>query len=308
MNLTEKKAWQWANALQHQLTEKLQIKVNPPPQASVRAAGGDDRFVFLEGELLIFGNITRSDVIAAMNDMGVEPGAYTVITDGPPLYFTNQLGEDTSYYMDYFLAHSDLPYGFAESDGTFRFSSQEISGLTLPAEPQIVDDCYAYYGTNADRVKYEDISNPSKIDKYCPMMFGLGWAERDDKANALADIKADKYANVCLDAGERVDRRFFVDKDDFIRDLNDISGSASNIVGGLGMNNYNPGKYIGWRWNLIQKKAVDKNLIPAYILSMPPGQLTEFEVNPSSQQPYRGAEGVYPVILVELNEDVNVLF
>lgn len=305
MNLTEEKAWQWARSLQRQLTEKLQTKVNPP-QATARAAG-DDRFVFLEGELLIFGNVTRSGVIAAMNDMGVDPGAYTVITDGPPLYFTGQAGGDTSFYPDYFLAHSDLPYGFAGSDGTFRFSSQEITDLATSVEPLVVDNCYAYFGTNADRVKYEDISNPSKIDRYCPMMFGLGWTERDDTAGALADINAGKYANVSLDDGELVDRRFFVNKDDFVRDLNDIGGSASNIAGGLGTNNYNPGKYIGWRWNLKQK-TINTNLIPSYMLSMPPEQLAEFEVNPSSQQPYRGAEGVYPVVLVELNEDVNMAF
>lgn len=48
--------------------------------------------------------------------------------------------------------------------------------------------------------------------------------------------------------------------------------------------------------------------LKASLLNMPRYQKEEFNVNPSNQQPYRGAEGVYPIILVELNEDVNLRF
>lgn len=306
--LTVEKAWQWVASLQTQLTTKLRNtdqSIQPPVK---RASTEDNRFVFLEGEVLMFGNVTKSSVIALMNDIGMSPAAYTIITEGPPIYFTDKASSDLETFYPTFLQQADLPYGFAGENGTFRFSSQEISNLNRSSEPQIIDDAYVYMGDNPERVKYEDISNPAKINQFCPMMYGLGWTPVG-KTGALNDIHSGNYANVSLQSDGLIDRRYFVNQNDFIRDFNDFGNRQvdCNIVGGLGSNNYNPGKYIGWRWNF-NGATVNTDSIPSHIFTMPPNQLSQFDINPGAQQQYLGAEGVYPTILVELNEDVNVIF
>lgn len=262
--------------------------------------------VFLKGEILFFSNKTASEVMISMTNIGVPSDAFDIITSGFPLYFTNKADYDIERPPPYFLQHKDLPYGFSSDDGTFRFSSQEISKLTLASSPSIINDAYTFIGADANLVKYEDISNPSKIEQYCMMMNGLGWTPSNTKNGALVDVGSGNYANVTLRDGELLDRRYFIDEQVFRKEISSGSGYVDcHIINGIGKTNYTPGKYIGWRW-VFSGRGVNTDTLTEPLIEMPEGQISDFEVNPQNREPYYGAEGVYPVIMVEMTRDVNV--
>lgn len=276
------------------------------PRASLKRA------VFLEGEVLILGGMSKDAAITLLTDMTIQPGDYVLTTEGNPLFFneTNAI-PDTSAPFPYYLKHSDLPHGFVgtpDAPGTFQFSSKEVEQLKLPVGPQIIDDVYVFYGSRVDGLTYDMIKN-DKLGRFQFSMWGLGWAPGSTLQEVTANVGQGNYVGLTLQDGYSTYKKYFADQQPYLDYVEDLSGvgNLTNKVGGIGSNYYNPGRYIGWRWWLNRGEKASKNEVTVPILEMPVGQLSEFEVNPEPQQPYRGAEGVYPVILVEFLRDVNVL-
>ncbi len=267
--------------------------------------------IFLEGELLIFSEMTRSEVVTALQNMGLVGSAVTITTEGDPLYFVDESNSDTYRPFDYFLQQSDLPYGFAGPEGKFQFSSPELVTLQKSSTPVFVDDAYIYGGNNGAIISYETLNNPNYITSFAFCSPGLAWTKSTDKQTAMQEIARGEFPHITLrDNYGRLERRDIVTKDEMYYELSGQSSTLkpmAGFLGSLGNTNYLPSSYIGWR--MVPSSNNTNNFsTTTSLLVMPEGQLTEFEVNPSNQQPYRGAEGVYPVILVELNEDVNIEF
>ena len=305
-----------------QLTEKTrQYESTETPDPQTYSSPEDSslrRTVLFENEVLVFGGMSRESVIDAMSNLGIPTDAYEITTNGPPLFFeSNPATTDITPAPAYYLQHGDLPYGFAgttEAPGTFQFSSPELTKLTFAPAPQMVDDAYAVYGSNLPSyVTYDYVKNSlAKDDRFRVLMYGLGWTPSNTPTQATSDVNQGRYGNVGFRVGELSEKRFFTDKDPFLQMIADLGNASadtldSGFLGGVGDSNYSIGQYIGWRWRL-QKKETPQDLIYAPLLDMPKGQLDTFQVNPSPQQPYRGAEGVYPVVLVEMLRDVNLWF
>lgn len=296
------------DSLYAQFTSKTR-QSNPPSSApSERARSTEGRqCIFLKGELLMFSEMTRSEVVTALQNMGLVGSAVTIITEGDPLYFVDESTSDTYKPFDYFLQHSDLPYGFAGPGGTFQFSSPEIAALQKSSAPVIIDDAYVYGGSDGATISYENVRNYNAF-----LSPGLGWTQSNEKQPAYRAVDRGEFPHITLknDFGV-LDRRDLVDKNELQREIMRQPYAwlepEVDFQGGIGGSNYNPGKYIGWRLPASGSYVANFSS-SANLLVMPEGQLAEFQVNPSNQQPYRGAEGVYPVILVELNEDVNMVF
>lgn len=297
------------DALYAQFTSKTRQSNHPSSAPSVRTRSTEGRqYIFLKGELLMFSEMTRSEVVTALQNMGLVGSAVTIITEGDPLYFVDESTSDTYKPFDYFLQHSDLPYGFAGPGGTFQFSSPEVAALQKSSAPVIIDDAVVYGGPDGATIPYENARNYNNAF-WSP---GLGWTQSTTKQDAYRAVDRGEYPHVTLrnDFGV-LDRRDLVDKDSLQRNILNqpyiYLDPSVDFEGGIGGSNYNPGKYIGWRLPASGSYVANFSS-SANLLVMPEGQLAEFQVNPSNQQPYRGAEGVYPVILVELNEDVNMVF
>lgn len=288
-------------------TRSEQVAAEPEAQELDEPAESPQSVVFLEGEVLIFGGMTKSLVTTALVNMGIMPDAFSLTTEGPPLFFTSSTTvPDTAAPPVYFLTHEDLPYGFVGTDeepGTFQFSSPELAKLTLPPNPQVVDDAYVFIGDDASNVTY-DMIDKATDDRYKVLMYGLGWVPATNKAGAAQDVREGKFTNVDFSG----DKRYFADKGPLLGAVNSSTGTHSTPVeGGIG-NNYVPDVFAGWTWPVISQRNPSPNTVTANIIQMPRNQLQSFEVNPDTQQPYRGAEGVYPVILAEILRDVNIDF
>lgn len=210
------------------LRSLLNSKVGARHQDSLRPArlrsdetDQDERYVFLKGELLMFGEMTRSEVVAALQDIGLDGSAVTIITEGDPLYFVDGPTSDTYKPFDYFLRQTDLPYGFAGPDGTFQFSSPEVAALRRSAAPQVVDNAYVYMGEDGGYISYAEIAgSSSRVNLYTPMMYGLGWTQSNTKQGAEKEAQAGQFTNITLrNSFNLPERRDFVDKDRFINDI-----------------------------------------------------------------------------------------
>lgn len=76
------------NYLQWLLNSKINQAVSFPVQDSVRTARSEEqRIVFLEGEVLTFGGVSREQVISVLVATGIPSDAYELTVEGPPLYF-----------------------------------------------------------------------------------------------------------------------------------------------------------------------------------------------------------------------------
>ena len=306
------------NYLQWLLNSKINQALSYPVQGSARARAArsdEQRIVFLEGEVLTFGGVSREQVISVLFATGIPSDAYELTVDGPPLYFCSSINHpDVEFAAPYLLREEDLPYGFAGPDGTFQFSSPEIDKLRRPEAPVELKDVYTYFG--------DSITQPCKIyydlckrwernndDRGWILTNTLGWVEGTSKSEILANLDAGKNAGVISRAGpDTVYRDYTTDIEYYKQVVSETTSFRgwNGIVGGLRSNNNPRPPILGWRHAL--PNPMGGHGIRANILQMPKRQLERFEVNPDPQQPYRGGEGVYPVVLVEFLRDVNVIF
>lgn len=262
------------------ISKTRQSNPSSAPPARTRSTEGR-QCIFLEGELLMFSEMTRSEVVTALQNMGLVGSAVTIITEGDPLYFVDESTSDTYRPFDYFLQQADLPYGFAGPEGTFQFSSPELTALQKSSAPIIIDDAYVYGGSDGATISYENVRNYDNAFR-SP---GLGWTKGHKKETAGPEIDRGEFPHITLrnDFGV-LDRRDLVDKTQLkqamTRQPYNWLEPQIDFHGGIGGSNYNPGKYIGWR--MPASGSYDTNFsTTADLLVMPEGQLTEFEVNPT---------------------------
>lgn len=307
------------NYLQWLLNSKINQAISFPVQDSARAARSEEqRIVFLEGEVLTFGGVSRGQVISVLVATGVPSDAYELTVEGPPLYFCSSINRpDVEFAAPYLLREEDLPYGFAGPGGTFQFSSPEIENLQRPANPVEVDDVYTFFGD------YVDARDPVTYD-LCKLWEkqnnsrgwvetkALGWVQGTTKPEVLANLEAGKNAGVVVRNGPDTVYRDYTTNIEVFKDLvrKQTEGSEfypiNTIVGGLSSNSNPRPPVLGWKYSIRNMKG--GYAMNADLLQMPAEQLQRFEVNPDPQQPYMGGEGVYPVVLVEFLRDVNVIF
>lgn len=304
------------NYLQWLLNSKINQAVSFPVQDSVRAVRSEEqRIVFLEGEVLTFGGVSREQVISVLVATGIPSDAYELTVEGPPLYFCSSITRpDVEFAAPYLLREEDLPYGFAGPGGTFQFSSPEIEKLRRAEGPVAVDGVYAFFGDWADGISYDlcKLWEKNNDSRGWIEVQSLGWVQGTTKSEVLANLEAGKNAGVVVRNGpDTVYRDFTTNIEAFkemVRKQTEGSDfySISTIVGGLSSNSNPRPPVLGWKYSLRNSKG-GYAMYPD-LLQMPTGQLESFEVNPGPQQPYRGGEGVYPVVLVEFLRDVNVIF
>lgn len=276
-----------------------------------------EQIVFLKHELLFFSNLSKSQVIQELNNLGVDISAVSIITNGAPIFFTDSLVNDVTSFPDYYLVHTDLPYGFPNDDGTFQFSSPEITRLKKSIGPHIIDDVYYYLGTDGRDISYESFTEKSAEKRLRPQSYGLGWCKWRTKQTILSEYNQGRLDDILVNvkykmSGNKMYYQHPVDKELYLKTVENTSnpgiydrtrivGSPESKENALG-DNYRPNKFLGWSFGTYAPGANKSYLKP--LLQMPPGQLSSFEVNPFPQVPYRGAEGVYPVIMVEFNRDM----
>lgn len=304
------------NYLQWLLNSKINQAISFPVQDSARAARSEEqRIVFLEGEVLTFGGVSREQVISVLVATGIPSDAYELTVEGPPLYFCSSFNRpDVEFAAPYQLREEDLPYGFAGPDGTFQFSSPEIEKLRRPAAPVEIDDVYTFFGDWADGISYDLCKRweQKNDNRGWIEVHSLGWVQGSTKSEVLANLEAGKNAGVIVRTGSDSVYRDFTTNVEAFKDLvrKQTEGSEfypiSTIVGGLSSNSNPRPPILGWKYGLRNSKGGDT--MYADLLQMPVAQRQRFEVNPDPQQPYRGGEGVYPVVLIEFLRDVNVIF
>ena len=306
------------DSLSAQFAEKMRDAGRPQASVTRTRTAPTRRTVFLEGEVLIFGGVPVSEVTSTLFTMGLMPDSYTLTTEGGPLYFIDRTGgPDTAAAPLYYLTHADLPYGFNSPDGYFQYSSPEIAALRPAAAPQMVDDAYIVYGnkgplpSNLTYDKFKALYDSGDL-RYRPKMMGMGWTPSTNPQDALNDVAQEKYAGVNFITGETVDRRHYVQKADFVQAIKELGNPqltqiTSYMLNGLSTSSYTGEPYAGWRWR--PKTTPLPNIsLRAPLLVEPRNQLEYLDVNPAPQEPYRGGEGVYPVVLVEMLRDVNLVF
>lgn len=266
------------------------------------------QYIFLKNEIIFFSETNQSNVISMLNNIGVDLTVVNIVVHDDPVFFVEKETEDHTKSADYFLTHSDLPYGFAGPGGLFQFSTPELINLKKSADPVLIDNVYLYLDTNP--MTYEKISNKEN-EKICrPVMNGLGWSILNSKQKILEALdqgrSSEVVANITLESPDgSIFRLNFMDekyyREALKRQPENLPYTYFHIPPGVG--NYNPSKFIGWSFsfNFDNTKEFQRELF-----NMPPNQLSTFEVNPFPQTPYRGAEGVYPVILVEFLRDVVI--
>lgn len=307
------------NYLQWLLNSKINQAVSFPVQDSVRTARSEEqRIVFLEGEVLTFGGVSRGQVISVLTATGIPSDAYELTVDGPPLYFCSSINRpDVEFAAPYLLREEDLPYGFAGPNGTFQFSSPEIEKLRRAEGPVELDDVYTYFCDSwnypapitYDLCKTWEKNNDNRgwIETQ-----SLGWVRGSTKPETLANLDAGKNAGVIVKNGPDTVYRDFTTNIEVFKEMvrKQTEGSEfypiSTIVGGLSSNSNPRPPILGWKYGPFNTLAGHE--MRSDLLQMPTGQRESFEVNPGPQQPYRGGEGVYPVVLVEFLRDVNVIF
>lgn len=307
------------NYLQWLLNSKINQALYSPVQGFARASrAAEQRIVFLEGEVLTFGGVSRGQVLSVLTATGIPSEAYELTVDGPPLYFCSSFNRpDVEFAAPYLLREEDLPYGFAGPNGTFQFSSPEIEKLRKPTNPVEVDDVYAFFGD------YVDAQDPVTYD-LCKLwekqnnsrgwieVQSLGWVQGTTKSEVLANLEVGKNAGVVVRNGPDTVYRDYTTNIEAFKEMvrKQTEGSEfypiNTIVGGLSSNSNPRPPILGWKYSIRQGKG-DYTMY-SDLLQMPTRQLESFEVNPGPQQPYRGGEGVYPVVLVEFLRDVNVIF
>lgn len=304
------------NYLQWLLNSKINQALYSPVQGFARASrAAEQRIVFLEGEVLTFGGVSGEQVISVLVATGIPSDAYELTVEGPPLYFCSSINRpDVEFAAPYLLREEDLPYGFAGPDGTFQFSSPEIEKLQRPANPVEVDGVYAFFGDWADGISYDlcKLWEKNNDNRGWIEIKSLGWVQGTTKSEVLANLEAGKNAGVVVRNGPDTVYRDYTTNIEAFKEMvrKQTEGSdfspISTIVGGLSSNSNPRPPVLGWKYSLRNSKG--GYAMSADLLQMPTGQLESFEVNPGPQQPYRGGEGVYPVVLVEFLRDVNVIF
>lgn len=299
--------------LQWLLNSKIDQALSSPARGPTRTTrSAEQRIVFLEGEVLTFGGVSREQVISVLVATGVPSDAYKLTVDGPPLYFCSSINRpDVEFVAPHTLREEDLPYGFAGPDGTFQFSSREIEKLRRPGAPVEINDVYTYYGNSTRGVSY-DICKlwESRGDKRGWIETkSLGWVRGNNKSEIIANIDAGKNAGVVVRNGpDTVYRDYTTNPATFKKEVSEEMSvtTGCGVVGGLSSNNNPRPPVLGWKYTI--NNPLGGREMRSDLLQMPEGQLESFEVNPGIQQPYRGGEGVYPVVLVEFLRDVNVIF
>lgn len=307
------------NYLQWLLNSKINQALYSPVQGFARASrAAEQRIVFLEGEVLIFGGVSRGQVISVLTATGIPSEAYELTVDGPPLYFCSSFNRpDVEFAVPYLLREEDLPYGFAGPDGTFQFSSPEIEKLRRAEGPVELDGVYIYFADAWDypaHITYDLCKTWEKNNDNRGWIEtrSIGWVQGSTKSEVLANLDAGKHAGVIVRNGPDTVYRDFTTNIEVYKEMirKQTEGSEfypiSTIVGGLSSNNNPRPPVIGWKFGPINSVAGRE--ICSDLLQMPMWQREGFEVNPGPQQPYRGGEGVYPVVLVEFLRDVNVIF
>lgn len=307
------------NYLQWLLNSKINQALYSPVQGFARASrAAEQRVVFLEGEVLTFGGVSRGQVISVLTATGIPSEAYELTVDGPPLYFCSSFNRrDVEYVTPHLLREEELPYGFAGPNGTFQFSSPEIEKLRRPEGPVELDDVYTYFADDwhyPAHITYDlckiwekNNDNRGRIE-----IRSLGWVPGSTKQEVLANLDAGKNAGVIVRDGPDTVYRNFTTNIEAFREMvsKQTEGSEfypiSTVVGGLSSNSNPRPPIVGWKYGPFN--TLGGHEIRANLLQMPAGQLESFEVNASPQQPYWGGEGVYPVVLVEFLRDVNVIF
>ena len=299
--------------LQWLLNSKIDQALYSPSQEPARASrSAEQRIVFLEGEILTFGGVSREQVMSVLVATGIPADAYELTVDGPPLYFCSSINRpDVEFVAPYTLREEDLPYGFAGPNGTFQFSSPEIEKLRRPGAPVEINDVYTYFGNSNKGVSYDicKLWEQQDDDRGWIKTKSLGWVRGTSKSEILANIYAGKNAGVIVRNGsDTVYRDYTTNVESFKKEVNKLSSfnTRSGVVGGLSSNSNPRPPVLGWKYTIVN--PMEGHEMRSYLLQMPEGQLESFEVNPNVQQPYRGGEGVYPVVLVEFLRDVNVIF
>ena len=316
---------QAATALTNELeTKVLDLQMTPAPEQKFRAAEVDfDHVFFMQGEILLFGGVNTSTVIQTLNQTGIPRAAYDIITDGFPLYFcdSNNVPDTQPPPGEYYLQHSDLPYGFVgtpEEPGVFQFSSPEVANLTLATKPIPAGNIAVYIGKVTDESQvpsYEQLTGPESF-KYQLTASPFNWIPGRTQAESLSNLNNNRVPYYAfMDGGSTgsVIRENYVEYNS-AKDAIEHDDWWEPFRTGVTMGNYwdwdtsedySPYKIVGWR--ISPPLGRGGNDTPINLLVQPSGQLSSFQVNPSTQKPYRGAEGVYPVIMVEMLVDVNIV-
>lgn len=303
------------NYLQWLLNSKIDQALSfPGPVQTGRSVerGVEQRIVFLEGEVLTFGGVSKTQVMSVLNTTGIPSDAYELTVDGPPLYFCSSFNRpDVEFVPPQTLRETDLPYGFAGPDGTFQFSSPEIEKLRKPGSPVEIDGVYTYFGNSTRGVDYNKCKlwEQQNDSRGWVEVSSIGWTRGNNKSEILGNIDTGKIAGTIVRNGpDTVYRDFTTNTESFKREIDELTSISTGcgVVGGLDSNNNPRPPVVGWKFTL--GNPMGGHEIRANILQMPEEQLESFEVNPGVQQPYRGGEGVYPVVLVEFLRDVNVIF
>ena len=307
------------NYLQWLLNSKINQALYSPVQGFARASrAAEQRIVFLEGEVLTFGGVSRGQVISVLTATGIPAEAYELTVDGPPLYFCSSFDRpDVEFAAPYLLREEDLPYGFAGPNGTFQFSSPEIEKLRRAERPVELDGVYTYFGDFWDypaHITYNlcKIWEKNNDNRGWIETLALGWVPGSTKPEVLANLDAGKNAGVIVRDGPDTIYRDYTTNIEAFKEVirKQTEGSdfypGSTVVGGLSSNSEPRPPILGWKFGPFN--TMGGREIRADLLQMPMWQREGFEVNPGLQQPYKGGEGVYPVVLVEFLRDVNVIF
>ena len=296
------------NALEYDLNIKLAETNETPIGARV---DGFDHVFFMEGEILIFGEVSKADVLGFMMNMGVASDSFVIVAEGDPLFFSSNVNiPDKQTRPTFRLGHEHLPYGFVGTStepGVFQFSSPEISKLQLPPLPQQIDDAFCYYGNSLKGVTW-DLLNMAKNDSYKMGINGPGWVVGNTKAEVISAINNGNFPYVAFRENGVITRHYLCDQKNLLDEANRFAGDSSNYRPCPELGNfYSTGPYVGWRL-VSDLSSAGKFFQEVTLFDMPMGQLETFDVNPYPQEEYHGGEGVYPVVLVEFLRDVNIYF
>ena len=306
--------------LNDELMSKLRDIENTRNDPMTReAVGGFDHVFYMSGEVLIFGGVSRADVIRILNQTGLSPSSYRITVEGGPLFFCDSNSyPDVEGALSFFLSHRDLPYAFtgtAENPGVFQFSSDEVSNLNRSTEPVPVGNLVFYIGSlgwGANRIDpptYEELTGEDRFD-YNAYFTNLNWVPGGSRTENLASIDRLDIPYLTFQRLSGMTERLNFSDVDGLREAARKHAYPTRVVRTswqLG-DNWGGGRYLGWRIGEKVLAEGEDDTLPIPLLIFPDGQMEYFDVNPGSQTEYHGAEGVYPVVLVELLEDVNINF
>ena len=309
--LSEVELWELVEQTEAVIRQFQREKEEDPLLFAAREVDGV--IMFFEGETIMVRG-TVGDINAAMLSLGLRSDDYRLTEAGERIFFTQNVADtDTLSVPLRLLTHEDLPFGFA-GDGVFRFSSAEISSLSTAPAPLVVDGYIHYYSGDDWTGSLEDWDSlmNDRAGKYKPGFQGWCYLNASDKQTALNEIAAGRYPFVTFKMADgSLQRIDFVYKESLLEAINE-GRSFYDVKFSPFMGNYfnaDSRDFVGWSPKFSSTAEAGQMVnMSAPLLVMPPGQMSSFEVNPAPQQPYLGAEGVYPVVLVEFMRDVVLQF